>query len=111
MKIYLDFSILGSEGSAFGRVSGVVDFVAVPPIGSSIVLSRPAKAIAPAYIGGFNGQLRVEDLRFEPSSVDVSIAASLESVVVASIDEARKVMKYLEEGFGLIGDEYESGST
>ena len=35
------------------------------------------------------------------------VTVKLEDVVLKSEDDARKVMNYLEQGFGLFGDEYE----
>lgn len=107
MKIYLDFSVLAADGAAVGRISGAIDFVAIPPIGSLIVLTRPANGVLPITVDGFSGHLQVAGLRFEPSSSTTSIAASLEDVVVPTGADGLKVMRYLADGFGLFAEEYD----
>jgi hypothetical protein len=110
MNIYLDFSVLARDGAAVGRVSGAIDFAAIPPIGSSIVLTRPSNGVSLTLIDGFSGHLQVEDLRFEPSSSAISVAASLKDVVVPTIADGLKVMRYLADGFGLFAEEYDQAA-
>jgi hypothetical protein len=107
VNIYLDLSVLVANGAAVGRVSGTIDLAAIPPIGSTIVLTRPSHGVTPIAVEGFTGHMRVTDLRFEPSTSTVSIAVSLEDVVTPSIADGLKVMRYLADGFGLSADEYE----
>jgi len=107
MKIYIDLSVLSSSGLAIGRVSGVLEFAAVPPVGSSVMLTRPTNDVPLIAVGGFSGSLKVADLWFEPASVDINIALSLEDVVVASVEDGRRVMSFLENGFGLSSEEYD----
>jgi hypothetical protein len=87
----------------------VLELAAVPPIGSAVMLTRPANGVMPVVVEGFNGMLKVTDLRFEPASTstDVSVALSLEDVVVASVEDGRKIMRYLEQGFGLFPEEFD----
>lgn len=110
MKIYVDLSVLcsGGEGTAVGRVSGMLELAAVPPIGSLVVLAHPANGIQPIAVPGFSGMMKVAEVRFEPvSSSAVNVAMSLEDVTVASIEDGRKVMNFLAQGFGLSGEEYD----
>jgi hypothetical protein len=110
VKIYLDFSVLSEGGPAVGRMSGAIDFIAVPPIGSSIALTRTSNGVPPIVLPGFTGFLRVEALRFEPSTTEVSISASLEDVFVRSVADGLKLMRYLADGFGLFAEEYDLGN-
>jgi hypothetical protein len=107
MKIYLDASVLITDDRAAGRVSGVIELAAVPPIGSHVMLAKPLKPVGSINVRGFTGALKVTDLRFEAVIADaVSISASLEDICVSSIEEARQVMQFLEQGFDLSADEY-----
>lgn len=108
MKIYIDLSIFSTCHGAVGRISGLLNFAVVPFIGSTIVFTNPGNSAIPIVLDGFSGLLKVTDLRFEPSNADASIALSLEDIRVSCIEDARKVMKYLEDGFGLTSDEYYS---
>ena len=110
MNIYLDFSVLATDGAAVGRISGVIDFAAIPPVGSSIVLTRPSNGVLPIAVDGFSGHLQVAHLRFEPSSSAISVAASLEDVVVPTTADGLKVMRYLADGFGLFAEEYDQAA-
>ena len=87
-------------------MSGLLDFAAVPFIGSTIIFAHPKNSVTPVILDGFSGFLKVVDLRFEPSDADASVALSLEDIRVSHIEDAKKVMKYLEDGFGLSNDEY-----
>lgn len=107
MNIYIDLSVMTIEESAGGRVSGVLDLVAVPPVGSTVMLARPPNEIPFVVVAGFTGHLKVTEVRFEPSSHTVSVAISLEDVTVPTMAEARKVMKFLTEGFGLSAEDFE----
>ncbi|MCW7541263.1 hypothetical protein OOT46_25975 [Aquabacterium sp. A7-Y] len=109
MKIYVDFSVFSSDGTAVGRVSGTVDLVAVPPLGSFLMLNQPRNGTMPKFIEGFTGRLRVTELQFQPSLEEVGVAASLEDVVVPSVEDARELMRFFQEAFGLSPDEYELG--
>jgi hypothetical protein len=108
MKIYVDVSVMTSEESAGGRVSGILDLVAVPSIGATLVLSNPRNKVPYVSVAGFTGHIRVTDVRFEPCYDDaVSVALSLEDVVVPTMSEARVLMQFLSEGFGLSAEAFE----
>lgn len=107
MNIYVDLSVMSSEVSPGGRVSGILDLVAVPEIGSTLVLARPSNGVPYISVDGFTGHLRITDVRFEPSSEAVSVALSLEDVTVPTMTDVRKVMSFLTEGFGLSAEEFE----
>jgi hypothetical protein len=107
MNVYVDVSVMSSEVAAGGRVSGVLDLVAIPPIGSTLVLSRPTNGVRYISVDGFTGHFRVADVRFEPSSEAVSVALSLEDVTVPKMSDVRNVMNFLAEGFGLSVEEFD----
>jgi hypothetical protein len=108
MKIHIDLSLFYGATGAFGNIHGNLELAAAPFIGSSIVLVPALNETLPVLVPGFNGVVKVTDVRFAPASSLVSeVSLSLEDLVLQSEDDARKVMKYLEEGFGLYGDEYD----
>jgi hypothetical protein len=107
MKIYIDLSLFYGSTGAFGRVSGELDLPAVPQVGNTIVCSFPNNGVLPVVVGGFDGLLTVTDVRFAAQALNAPISLSLDDVVLQTREDARKVMTYLEEGFGLFGEEYE----
>jgi hypothetical protein len=107
MKIYIDLSVMTVEPSAGGRVSGVLDLAAVPSIQATLVLTRPSDGVQFPLVNGFTGHLRVEGVRFEPATTDVSVALSLEDVVVPTRSDAKEVMRFLVDGFGLSAEEFD----
>lgn len=112
MKVHIDLSLFYGASGAFGNVHGDLELVAVPFIGSSVVLAPALNETLPVLVTGFNGIVKVTDVRFAPAtSLVKGVSLSLEDLVLESAEDARKVMNYLEEGFGLFGDEYENKDT
>jgi hypothetical protein len=111
MKIHVDVSLFCSQSGAFGNIHGDLELAGVPAVGSSIVFMSPSNGVLPVRVPGFGGSLKVTDVRFAVGqTMTAGISVSLDDLVLHSEDDARQVMKYLELGFGLFGDEYEGGS-
>src|SRR5258706_7488472 len=111
MKVHVDLSLFYGATGAFGNVHGDLELAAVPFIGSSVVLAPALNETLPVLVPGFNGIVKVTDVRFAPATSLVrEVSLSLDDLALQSVDDARQVMKYLEEGFGLFGDEYEQAS-
>lgn len=109
MKIRITLDLFFGTAGAFGDVSGELELITVPCIGSSISLLLPAnQETLPINVEGFPGILKVVDVLFNPSALGAPVTVKLEDVVLRSEDDAREVMKYLERGFSLFGDEYEN---
>lgn len=106
MKIYVDFSVLTATGDAIGRVSGLLDFPAVPPIGATIALVPASDGSRPPDDSGFNGHLKVLAVVFHPTTKDGSVAISLGDTVAKSVESAKLLMRYFRDGLGLSADEY-----
>jgi hypothetical protein len=107
MKVEIDISVLRSDGVAFGRIFGPVEFAALPPIGSKIIFSSPRNPVDAIAIDGFKSHLAVENVLLYPSfERDVSVLISLEDITVNSRGDAQLLVKYLTEGFDLFFDEY-----
>jgi hypothetical protein len=106
MKIYVDFSVLTVGGDAIGRVSGLLDFPTVPPVGATVALSPTAGGKAPPAETGFTGHLKVVGVVFHPSTEEGSIAVSLADAVANSRESAQSLMRYFRDGFRLSADEY-----
>jgi len=108
MKVHIDVSVLIGEKAALGMVSGELDLLLVPPIGSSIALTRPAEGVGPVDVPGFNGLLKVEKLLIYPvdAKLQVYVTVMLEDIIVYTEKDGKNVMDYLERGFGLFSVEY-----
>jgi hypothetical protein len=108
MKIRISLSLFFGSTGALGDVSGELDLIAVPSVGSSISLLFPTnQQTLPINMEDFPGVLKVVNVLFNPSGIGAPVTVTLEDVVLKSESDARIVMKYLEQGFGLFGDEYE----
>jgi len=107
MKINIDLSLFYGPTGAFGRVSGEFDLPAIPQVGNTIACMFPNNGVLPMVVSGFDGLLTVTNVRFAPQALKSSISLSLDDVVLQTREDARRVMTYLEEGFGLFGEEYE----
>lgn len=106
MKVQVDASIFSKAEGSIGMVSGRLELASVPPIGSKICFTRPVNTAIPPNIEGFTGHLIVEDVIFMPSDADIAATAMLADIVVATLADARKLMEYMETGFGLCYDEF-----
>lgn len=106
MKIYIDFSVLTATGDAIGRVSGLLDFPAVPTVGTTIAMIPAESEVKPPDQIGFNGHLKVVAVIFRPSLRDGSVAISLADAVATSVESAKSLMRYFRESFHLSADEY-----
>lgn len=106
MKIYVDFSIHTATGSAVGRVSGYLDFAAIPQINNVVVLAKPIRETPFPKVDGFTGHMRVQEVRFEPSSTDAATSLTLDDLIVPSSTDADSLFRYFEQGFGLSADSY-----
>jgi hypothetical protein len=106
MKIYIDFSIICSGGPAFGNVYGYIYLTHIPPIGSTVKLSDPKNG-AKLEISGYIGHFKVENIIFVPDSDEFTkILLSLSDITLKNKDDARKLGRFMEDGFGLFCDEY-----
>lgn len=111
MKIHVDLSLFCGPTGAFGNAHGELDLPAVPTVGSSIMFLSPRKGVVPVVVPGFDGSVKVTDVRFAPApSLTAGVSLSLDDLVLQCEGDARRVMQYLEEGFGLLGDEYGESS-
>lgn len=108
MKVHIDISIFVQDTKAFGQVSGSLDLPDTPYVGTTISLMLPTKKdVLPCSVRGFSGNLRVTNLIFAPQgSTQTAAIAMLEDLVLDSSEDAKGVMVFLENGFGLFGDQY-----
>jgi hypothetical protein len=113
MRVRIDFSIYCAECGAFGMVHGDIELVALPPIGAVVNLSMPANRTEWPKIRGYLGQLRIENIMMIPVDLPAEpdrsyVTLMLEDVNLHSVLDGRTLLKYMEEGFGLYGDEFGS---
>ncbi len=98
MKISVDVSVFAPSTSV-GHVTGDIELAAVPRKGEILSLLFSPRGIPFAAVPGFTGQLRVVEVVH--SVQPLSVLVSLEDIEARSVEEARAVMRFLEEGFGL----------
>jgi hypothetical protein len=98
MKIYVDASVFAPTISV-GHVSGNIELAAVPRRGELLSLMCSPRGVPFIALPGFGGQLRVVEVVHSVQPQGVSV--SLEDIEVQSIEQARAVMRFLEDGFGL----------
>jgi len=110
MKLNVDLSLFYGSTGAFGRVSGELDLPAIPQTGNTISFMFSNNDVAPVIVNGFDGLVTVAGVRFAPQSLKTPVTLDLGEIVLHTREDARKVMTYLEEGFGLFGDEYQEAS-
>ena len=106
VRIYIDFSVFTNDG-AFGNVHGHMDPHVLPRKGETISFNNPKAGVAPVLASGFSYQLTVEHVVHSPQNEAGSVSLALSDVVLTTVDEARSLARYFEEGFGLYVDEYE----
>lgn len=108
MNVSVDISVLCTDGSAIGMISGDLNLVGVPPQGSLITFSKPKAGIDYIQIDGFSGRLEVQKIMFAPSTDgEPELLLMLEDITVKNGDDGRRIMKYFEDGFGLFSYEYD----
>ena len=105
MKVRVTAKLFASPVEAFAEVSCELDLVSVPAIGSGVAFLFPNNEVMPIAVPSFPGILRVSDVWFAPQSLGNAVTIKLEDVVLTSRFEAQTVMRFLEQGFGLVGDE------
>jgi len=76
----------------------------MPREGEIVGFDEPGNGVMPLQVSGFMLHLAVEKILHPPFGGHVS--AALADVVLASQDDAGKLFRYMEDGFGLYADEY-----
>ncbi len=107
MKVSIDVGIFTPD-AAIGLVSGERDLVAAPQTGNIVCPGRPADGVLP--VTGFSGHLTVKHVLFRPAeeSSKSGVTILCEDVLADSRETAREIMSYLERGFDLFTDEFET---
>ncbi len=105
MKIHVSLELFASPTQPFCELSGELDLIAVPAIGSGISFLFPNNQVLPINVSGFPGILRVVDVWFTPQGLGSPVSAKLEDVVLGSRDDALAVMQFLQRGSGLVANE------
>ena len=101
MKVYIDISVFTKE-SAIGRVSGNIDVPIVPEIGDTVDLgtSKEGHIEQPLVFGAL---LKVKERTITVDS-DTEIAITLSDLTLATRDDAKTAMAYLESRYGLVAE-------
>ena len=107
MKIYIDSSLLASDGTAIGRIHGTVNLAAAPSVDSSISFAYPKEPAVFPVVQGFNGLVRVCAVQFAANYESEGVLALLEDIVVPNRQDGLRLAKFLFEGFGIFLEEYD----
>jgi hypothetical protein len=100
-KVYVDASVF-TKVRAFGRVSGNIDVPIIPQVGDHVAFGPRGSPSDFAVID----LLRVTD-RIISANGDAPVSLSLSDITVETDDDARKVVRFLEESHGLFGETWE----
>lgn len=103
IKVNIDFSIFTQEPKSIGSVSGSINLVAAPNLGDKIWFTVTANNV-PFPARGFDGCLTVERRMLNANPINNELLILLSDLVVPTDGDARAVVEYLEEGFGLFVD-------
>jgi len=103
-KVYVDASIF-TKAKAFGKISGHIDVPVIPQVGDLMVFGPRGSPSTYAAIDF----LRVTD-RIICANGDDPVSLSLGDITVETDDDARRVVRFLEESHGLFGDAWEDNA-
>ncbi len=104
MKVHVDISLY-TERSAFGRISGFIQVSLIPQVGDSISFSFPNGGSDPDEKLVFSGLTKVID-RTIWANREENVSISLSDIVVKTIDDAERVIKFFETYYYLHGESY-----
>ena len=106
MEFNIDISLFVGSTKAYGNITGTIQLPACPSIGDIISLSFPAKeGVKSTTIKEFSGHLAITRVIFSPRNKG-TISLCLEDVTVNNEENAKELIAYLSDGFGLFFDEY-----
>lgn len=103
MKVYIDFSILLSDGEAYGNVTGTIDAESFPKLGDAIELLHDEKSLQL----GAPGKLLVQSITEVPGYEVSKSVVGLQDIVVRTKEMARELAAILESEYGLFCIEYD----
>jgi hypothetical protein len=106
MRLHIDFSIF-TPSESVGNVHGNLELSMVPRSGEVVAFSKPREGVLLPQIDGFSPHLKVKTVVHVPASTADAVLLELEDITVSSVNDAKKVMKYMEEGFGLYADQHD----
>lgn len=101
-KVYVDASVF-TKARAFGRVSGNIDVPVIPEVGDLMAFGPRGSPSAFAAID----LLRITERVINANGED-PVSLSLGDITVETDDDARKVVRFLEESYGLFGEAWEA---
>src|SRR5207237_3969010 len=91
--------------ASLGRISGPLEFLAVPHIGDVVSLIFSPEGSSAAQSGAPQLQLKVKTVIHMPGPL-ARVMLMLEDVVLESAEDAKLLAEYLEKGFDLFYDAY-----
>jgi len=108
MEVSVDFSIFISATKAYGNITGSLNLPAIPTSGDFISLTSPlSHEVYVPVIDEFAEQIEIKKVIFIPGN-EGRILIQLDDIVLDSENNARKLVDYLVDGFGLYFDKYDS---
>ena len=100
-QVHVDISLF-SKGTAFGRISGVLDLVVIPQIGDAISFLFPKGGLAVPRSARL---IRVIDRIISANGED-RVALSLADLTVETTSDAQHIMTFFEEAYGFFGEPF-----
>jgi hypothetical protein len=103
-RVSVDVSLFTAT-EAFGRISGQISVAVIPQIGDHISFNFPERNQESSTATLSPRILKVTE-RIISANSDEEIILSLGDITVETGNDARKVMGFLEEAYGLFGEPY-----
>lgn len=111
MDFNIDISLFIGSTQAYGNFTGKIQLPFCPSKDDCISFSNPiGKDVKPIIVKEFFQSLVVTRVIFNPG-LNTRVSLMLEDITVNNENDAKSIVAYLEDGFGLYFDEYEINNT
>jgi hypothetical protein len=101
--VYVDASVF-TKADAFGRISGTIDLSVIPQVGDLMAFGPHGSASDFVAVD----LLRVTNKIIHANGDDVNL--SLDDITVETEDDARAVLRFLEDAYNLFGEVWQDDS-
>ena len=102
-RVHVDASVF-TKANAFGRISGPIDLSVIPQVGDLMAFGPRGSGSTFVAVD----LLRITNRIIHANGDDVSL--SLDDITVEAEEDARAVMRFLEEAYDLFGEVWKDNS-
>jgi len=105
-RVHIDISVF-TPHSSVGVVNGAMDVAAVPQVGEFISFGSLTTRRVPSDLPASPPRLEVEHVLPAPDGSNEEAIVMLSDLTLPTREDAKKMVAYLQEGFGLYFDEHD----